>query len=69
MGALSDMLVAKTRALQAERARMVSNHQRELAAIDAQITQLQGAATVISGPVEAAYDALLAQGLIQPVNR
>lgn len=69
MGALTDLLTTKVRALQAERARMVSNHDRELAQIDAQITQLQGAASVISGPVEAAYEALLAQGLIQPVNR
>jgi hypothetical protein len=69
MGKLTDLLAAKLSDLQASRARAVSNHMRELAAVDAQIAQLQAASAVVTRQVEGAYDALLAMGLIQPVNR
>lgn len=69
MGALSDLLTAKVTKLQELRARVIANHALELGRIDEEIAQLQGAAAVLSPPVERAYDALLAQGLIQPVNR
>lgn len=69
MGKLTDLLDAKLVDLQASRTRAVSNHARELAAVDAQIAQLQAASAVVTRQVEGAYDALLAMGLIQPVNR
>lgn len=69
MGALSDLLTAKVTALQRIRARMVQNHALELQQVDAQIAQLQTSAAALSPAIERAYDALLAQGLIQPVNR
>ena len=69
MGKLSDLLTAKLTELQSSRARMVSNHTKELDQVDRQIAQLQAASAVISPTVETAYEALLAQGLIQPVNR
>ena len=69
MGALSDLLTAKVTALQRNRARMVANHALELRQVDDQIAQLQTSAAALSPAIERAYDALLSQGLIQPVNR
>lgn len=69
MGALGDLLTTKVTKLQTERARIVANHALELARVDGQIAQLQTSAAALSPAIERAYDALLAQGLIQPVNR
>ena len=69
MGKLSDLLTAKLTELQSSRARMVSNHTKELDQVDRQIAQLQAASAVVTREVDTAYEALLTQGLIQPVNR
>jgi hypothetical protein len=48
---------------------MVSNHALELANIDREIQSLQGVGRFITPEFEAAYEALVAQGLIKPVTR
>lgn len=69
MGALTDMLSARLQKLRDDRARIVSNHTRELAQVDNQIAALQAATAAITDQVEATYQALLQMGLINPVNR
>lgn len=69
MGILVDGLSARVQGLLEQRKRIVSNHAIELAEIDSQLRTLQGAAKTISPEVEQAYDALIAMGLINPVQK
>jgi hypothetical protein len=69
MPTLTESLDAQIALLKAERDRIESQAAENLADVDRKLAALRGARKSITKDVEAAYDALLALGLIQQVTR